>query len=182
MIILASFSIWMNIKRKLFFEMSLSLYFLFFVYMIDLWNNDDILDPLHIHPANTTVQNQGLNQTVLKVFVKCITFVLTCDINTQIWVKFSHQMFLSIHFLIFKTNPRFCIYYEILLLLSLTSRLSLSASLPALKCCYQSYHKFTFGLFSHFFQWDWWHVPFHFRPKLPWSTMLCIYLPKPCMI
>ena len=72
-------------------------------------------------------------------------------LNTQIWVKFSHQMFLSIHFLIFKTNPRFCIYYEILLLLSLTSRLSLSASLPALKCCYQSYHKFTFGLFLHFF-------------------------------
>ena len=60
-------------------------------------------------------------------------------------------MVLSIHFLIFKTNPRFCIYYEILLPLSLTSRLSLSASLPALKCCYQSYHKFTFGLFLHFF-------------------------------
>ena len=34
--------------------------------------------------ANTTVQNQGLNQTVLKVFVKYITFVLTHDINTKI--------------------------------------------------------------------------------------------------
>ena len=36
--------------------------------------------------ANTTVQNQGLNQTVLKVFVKYIAFVLKHDItyNTQI--------------------------------------------------------------------------------------------------